>query len=441
MPTWSTTAHLLLGAQVDHDPERLQHIRRPAGRRRGPIAVLDDPGTRAGGNDRGHGRDVDRVRPVGAGADDVDGMLADLDRGGELEHRVSHRGQFLDRSPLARSATTYAPSWAGVASPARIWRIAQTASSRSRSRRPVSSVNTPGQVICSRPRTRPPARHGAAEPRPPAAGRDRSGARPRRPRGTMSPTKRRPGGPVISRIGGQRWTSSLSWRASPIPPGTASPSKIARSIPPPSMAVITAGWVATSSTRTSGRSAATLRPSAKRTFSRVDRSEAYSKIVSGDSAGVAVPVACLVTHRFSSPPARAGTAASAPDRSRARAPLARCVAAALSGLARSSSAPPDRARPTPPTSRGDHCTDLRRRRTPGSSAALGGGRPRGDEGSREDVESPREDEENPRGRGTCVGITPHPAARALRRPPRVPLRPRDPPSSTHRLVDLQVRVP
>ena len=58
------------------------------------------------------------------------------------------------------------------------------------------------------------------------------------------------GRPVSTRIGGQRRISSLSWRHRPMPPGTASPSRIARSIPPASIAVITAGWVATSSTRT-----------------------------------------------------------------------------------------------------------------------------------------------------------------------------------------------
>ena len=49
-------------------------------------------------------------------------------------------------------------------------------------------------------------------------------------------------------------------------------------MPPSSMAVTTAGWVATSTTDTGGRSLA-LRPRASRTFSRVSRLEAYSGIV------------------------------------------------------------------------------------------------------------------------------------------------------------------
>ena len=95
---------LLLGREVEHDAQRLEHISGTAGRRGRAVAVLDHPGTRRRGDDRRHRGDVDRVRSVTAGADDVDRGPADLDRRRELDHHVGEAGQLLDRLALAPQA-------------------------------------------------------------------------------------------------------------------------------------------------------------------------------------------------------------------------------------------------------------------------------------------------------------------------------------------------
>ena len=82
--------------QVEADPERLQDVRRAGLRRRRAVAVLDHGRAGPGGHDRGHGRDVDRHRPVPAGADHVEQPAGHRDRVGRREHRVREAGDLLD---------------------------------------------------------------------------------------------------------------------------------------------------------------------------------------------------------------------------------------------------------------------------------------------------------------------------------------------------------
>ena len=85
-----------------------------AGRGRGPVAVLDDRPPGAGDDQRGHRRDVDGVRPVGAGADDVDGAARSTGSGAARSSIVRTRpASSSGVSPLARSSTANAASCAG----------------------------------------------------------------------------------------------------------------------------------------------------------------------------------------------------------------------------------------------------------------------------------------------------------------------------------------
>ena len=86
-----------LGPEVDHHTERLEHVDRPALRRRGTAAVLGDPRARCGGDDRGHGRDVHRAGAVAAGTTGVDQWdveIGEVDPLGEIEHGA-HQGREL----------------------------------------------------------------------------------------------------------------------------------------------------------------------------------------------------------------------------------------------------------------------------------------------------------------------------------------------------------
>ena len=68
-----------VGPQIDLDPERLEHVRAaaPAGCR--AVAVLRDPPTRTGDDERGDRGDVDAVRTIATGPDDVDRAVFDHD--------------------------------------------------------------------------------------------------------------------------------------------------------------------------------------------------------------------------------------------------------------------------------------------------------------------------------------------------------------------------
>ena len=66
----------IVGPQVHHDAERLQQVGRSAGRRRRPVAVLDDGPAGAGDDQRGQGGQVDGVRPVATRAAGVHALSA-----------------------------------------------------------------------------------------------------------------------------------------------------------------------------------------------------------------------------------------------------------------------------------------------------------------------------------------------------------------------------
>jgi len=90
------TASHLIGAQVDPDSERFQHVGPTTGRRCGPVAVFDYRHTRGRHHHRGHRRDVDGIGAIAAGADDVDGLSAD-DIGGHPAGVAQHGvGQLAD---------------------------------------------------------------------------------------------------------------------------------------------------------------------------------------------------------------------------------------------------------------------------------------------------------------------------------------------------------
>src|SRR5829696_1458780 len=92
------------GRQLDHQAERLQHIGGAAlrGRTAGPVLAHRDAG--AGGDERGHRRDVDRVGAVATRTDDVDGaipqVVAEGDELGVAQDGVEQPGQLLGRLAL-----------------------------------------------------------------------------------------------------------------------------------------------------------------------------------------------------------------------------------------------------------------------------------------------------------------------------------------------------
>ena len=88
------------GRQVDRDAQLLQDVGGTRRRRRGPAAVLGDGRARRGRDDRRHRGDVDRVRAVAAGADDVDAGQRQIDRRGLGEHLGRQAGDLLGRLPL-----------------------------------------------------------------------------------------------------------------------------------------------------------------------------------------------------------------------------------------------------------------------------------------------------------------------------------------------------
>ena len=100
IPASSTHRATRGGRQVDDDAEGLQHVGGPGRRRRGAVAVLGDRHPRGGGDDGGHRGDVDRVRAVAAGADDVDARAVEAHRRRDLEHRGGHAGHLLGRLAL-----------------------------------------------------------------------------------------------------------------------------------------------------------------------------------------------------------------------------------------------------------------------------------------------------------------------------------------------------
>ena len=187
-----------LGRQRQVDAERLEHVRRARRRRRGPVAVLDEPHARGRGHHRGHRRDVDGVGAVAAGADDVEAR-ARAPRCGARARASARPGPRISSmlSPLARRPMRKPATWEGVASPAMIWAMAHSAVARSRSRPgdEVGEQGGPGRrrpAPCVRPWARPSAR---AWRWPTSARSGRAGAgRPGRP-ATRRPASCPAGGP------------------------------------------------------------------------------------------------------------------------------------------------------------------------------------------------------------------------------------------------------
>ena len=239
-------------------------------RRRRPVAVLDHRRAGAGGDDRRHRGDVHRHRPVATGADDVEDPAARPSAGWRA--RTSpRRAPRAPRSvsPLARSATANPAICAGRGLAGR---GSPTSPRRSaplpRSRRATSAASTvgPGGAagIGRSAGSRAPGDAQQPQPRSRRAAAGRSGAAPRPRPVTRWPARRPAARPVSTRIGGQRKISSFICLAMPMPPaGTASPSRIARSIRPESICCSTTGSVATSTYSTSGRSGCGRRPSAR----------------------------------------------------------------------------------------------------------------------------------------------------------------------------------
>ena len=87
------------GLQHDVGAERLQHVGAARFRRHRAPAVLRDARAGGRGDEHRRGRDVERMRRVAAGADDVDQMLAvrHLDPGREFAHHLRRGGDLADR--------------------------------------------------------------------------------------------------------------------------------------------------------------------------------------------------------------------------------------------------------------------------------------------------------------------------------------------------------
>src|SRR5215210_5188666 len=226
--------------------------------------MLDDPSAGRSHHDCGHRGDIDRTGSIATRSHDVDGGARHFDRGGEFDHDVGHAQQLGYGLPF----TPQRDDKSGKLSSRGVTTENLLHGPTGGVRALILAADQAGQELG-------PARHrlnnGATAPGSRSGSIGCARTPSARDQVASQASSRRP---VNTRIGGHLATSSLSWRHSPMPPGTASPSKMARSIPPPSIAAITAGWVATSTTRTGGRSAATFRPSASRTFSRTVRSDA-----------------------------------------------------------------------------------------------------------------------------------------------------------------------
>ena len=88
------------GVELERDAERFEQVRGTARRRRGAVAVLAHRHARAGDDERGQRRHVDRVAAIAAGAHDIDELLVHrrrhLDDRRDGEHRVEEPVELLD---------------------------------------------------------------------------------------------------------------------------------------------------------------------------------------------------------------------------------------------------------------------------------------------------------------------------------------------------------
>src|SRR5690606_18706839 len=89
----------LLGRQVQVDAERFEHVGGAGLGRHAAPAVLGHARAGGGGDEDGGGGDVEGVRAVAAGADDVEEVLVrrrDMDLGRHLAHHRGGGGDFAD---------------------------------------------------------------------------------------------------------------------------------------------------------------------------------------------------------------------------------------------------------------------------------------------------------------------------------------------------------
>ena len=124
MPASSMQRGHALGPEVDDDAERLEHVGRPALRRRGPVAVLGD---RARRRPRRPARPSSRRCTVPARSPPVPQVSIERASGRPTSTRSAKRSivrtsaaSSAGVSPFARSATAKPAICASVASPARI---------------------------------------------------------------------------------------------------------------------------------------------------------------------------------------------------------------------------------------------------------------------------------------------------------------------------------
>ena len=82
-----------VGTEIDLHAERLEDVRAAARARRGPVAVFGHPAAGTRHDERGHRGDVEAVRPVAAGADDVDRVPLEDD---PHDHVAERRGAARD---------------------------------------------------------------------------------------------------------------------------------------------------------------------------------------------------------------------------------------------------------------------------------------------------------------------------------------------------------
>ncbi len=90
-----------VGRLLEVDAELLEHVGRARGRARRAVAVLRHRRARRSGHERRRRRDVERVRAVAAGADDVDhGRALRRHRHHVLAHRLGEAGDLVGRLAL-----------------------------------------------------------------------------------------------------------------------------------------------------------------------------------------------------------------------------------------------------------------------------------------------------------------------------------------------------
>ena len=89
--------------EIDRDPQGFEQVEAARGRRRLPVAMLAHHRPRAGGDEAGHGRDVERSDPArrcAPHADDVDRLGGELEGFGSIDHGADQAGQLVDALAL-----------------------------------------------------------------------------------------------------------------------------------------------------------------------------------------------------------------------------------------------------------------------------------------------------------------------------------------------------